>query len=88
MISSLKIVEAAENSGIDQNIILKFILNEWVVPLNKKELTLDEEDIERIKLIRELGEEFGVNDEAIPIILHLIDQLNHLHLSFKNNYCH
>lgn len=41
---------------------------------------LDEEDLARAKLIRELQEVFGVNDEAIPIILHLLDQLYFLKL--------
>jgi chaperone modulatory protein CbpM len=35
-----------------------------------------DEDIRRAHLIVELQRDFGVNDDAIPIILHLIDQLH------------
>ena len=36
----------------------------------------DEEDVCRILLIHDLKDKFGVNDEAVPVILHLVDQLN------------
>lgn len=36
----------------------------------------DMEDIARMLLIRDLKEDFGVNDESIPVILYLIDQLH------------
>lgn len=75
--------EAAYECGIDQEIILQFIDYEWIQPADTKNLILDEEDIARIKLISELRQNLGVNDDAIPIILHLIDQLNQLHLRLK-----
>jgi chaperone modulatory protein CbpM len=40
------------------------------------EAWLDDEDLARAALIRELLDEMGVNDESVPIILHLIDQLH------------
>lgn len=38
-------------------------------------IQLDEQDVARIYLIDELRRNFGVNDEGIPLILYLIDQL-------------
>lgn len=52
-------------------------------PRTLQQPLLDEEDIARARLIWELQKEFGVNDEAVPIILHLIDQLNRIHLEAK-----
>jgi chaperone modulatory protein CbpM len=76
--------EASIHCGINQEIIKQFIQYEWISPVDPSELKLDEEDIARILLIWELKQELGVNDEAVPIILHLIDELNHLHLLAKN----
>lgn len=70
-------------SAEEADLIEHFIIEEWVTPKVEKELTLDEEDVARIMLINELKKDFGVNDEAIPIILHLIDELNHLHINLK-----
>lgn len=75
--------DAADQCGINPEVIKKFIASEWINPVDPKELKLDEEDIARAQLIWELKEDLGVNDEAVPIILHLIDELNHLHLEFK-----
>lgn len=80
-----KLSEAENICGVNQSLILQFISDHWITPADPINLNLDEEDIERIRLICELKEDLGVNDEAVPIILHLIDQLNHLHRSMKNN---
>ena len=68
--------EAAELFGVEQVIVVEMIRHEWVHPA--EELTLDEEDVARIQLILELRHQFGANDEAIPVILHLMDQLYYL----------
>jgi chaperone modulatory protein CbpM len=46
-------------------------------------MIFDEEDLARIRLIYELQMDMGVNDEAIPVILHLVDQLNRVHIEVK-----
>ena len=65
--------EAKEEFGIDEQRVVHYIHNEWIAPVEPSRL--DEEDIARARLITELQEVFGVNDEAVPIILHLLDQL-------------
>jgi len=72
-----KIDDVAASYGISTDIIIGFIHEKWICPIDKPLLMLDEEDIARINLINELRDDFGVNDEAISIILHLIDQLNY-----------
>lgn len=62
--------------AIEEKLLVRFVAEEWVLPRERDALQFDEEDLARILLIQELRMDFGVNDEAIPVILHLIDQLN------------
>ncbi len=78
-----ELIEAAEKTGVDEDIIKQYINYEWVSPIEPDELKLDIEDLARIELIWELKSGMGVNDESMSIILHLIDELNHLHLELK-----
>lgn len=68
--------EISDICGIPSTIIVHFIEEEWVSPIDQELKMLDEEDVCRILLINDLKERFGVNDEAVPVILHLVDQLN------------
>lgn len=73
---------ACAERGFEEAVIISFIEREWLVPeaapLDESEWALDDEDLARARLIIELREELGVNDESIPIILHLLDQLHAL----------
>lgn len=80
---TFELIEAAGRSGVPPEEIKQYIISEWVNPNDPQELKFDVEDIARIQLIWDLKEQLGVNDDAVPIILHLIDELNHLHLNFK-----
>lgn len=80
---TLRIEEAAQEMGVDLKIVLEFIQNEWIQPAEPDPIALDEEDIARIRLITQLRGEFGVNDEAVPIILHLLDQLHQMHYQLR-----
>ena len=71
------LTEVSELTGIDRSIVITFIQREWIFPVTKDEI--DQEDVARIRLIEELRCSFGANDEAIPLILHLLDQLYYLH---------
>lgn len=72
-----KISEVSEITGLEETRIVSWIEREWISP--PREDLLDEEDIARIRLIEELLEDFGVNEDAIPLVLHLVDQLYCLH---------
>ncbi len=82
---TFEISEAANHCGIEAEEILQFISFEWIQPMEIEKLLLDEDDLSRIRLISELKNKLGVNNEAVPIILHLVDQLNHLHLGLRND---
>lgn len=83
-LTRFEITEVANQCGIDTETILQFISEEWITPTDPTNLRLDEEDIARIQLIWDLQQDLGVNDESVPIILHLIDELNHLHLELRH----
>jgi chaperone modulatory protein CbpM len=80
--------EAAKICGVSCEIITRFIEEEWILPADHATPYLDSEDMARVKLIWELHNEFGVNDEAMPIILHLLDQLNRMHLELERFRIH
>ena len=74
----LKIEEAANELGVDQTLLVRFIEEHWILPVVKEQRAFDEEDLARSRLICALRNEFGVNDDAVPIILNLLDQMHYL----------
>lgn len=69
------VTEVATFTGLDKDMICICLSKEWILPTSPD--MLDEEDISRLHLIRDLLIDFDVNEESIPLILHLVDQLNH-----------
>jgi chaperone modulatory protein CbpM len=54
----------------------------WIVPpQTDPELMFSDVDLARAQLIRDLREDFGVNDEGVSVILHLVDQMHGLRRS-------
>src|SRR5258707_5362995 len=51
----------------------------WLVPpQTEPELMFSDVDIARAQFIRDLRDDFGVNDEAVSVILHIVDQMHGL----------
>lgn len=75
--------ETCEFCRIEEKEILRFISYEWIHPVDIENQFFDEEDIARISLVQELEDKLGVNEEGVDIILHLLDQLNRLHIEIK-----
>lgn len=69
------IIEASELAGLEPAYVVQWIEHEWLSLADPATERLDEEDVSRLRLIRDLRADFGANDEAIPVILHLLDQL-------------
>lgn len=56
--------------------VSEWITEHWVLPIEEDGLLLfDEADLARVKLIVELRRDLEVNDEAIPVVLRLLDQV-------------
>jgi chaperone modulatory protein CbpM len=48
----------------------------WVAPaLGEAGPVFDEVDLARIRLVRELRDDLGLDEDAIPVVLSLVDQL-------------
>lgn len=75
-------------SGLEQETLVSWIEEEWLIPDGAQdETSFSQIDLARARLIRDLKEDLGVNDQGVGLILHLIDQLhgvrrilNELHL--------
>lgn len=53
-----------------------WIEQHWVLPVqNQGSFFFDEADVARVRLITELRNDMGVNDDAIPVVLRLLDQI-------------
>jgi chaperone modulatory protein CbpM len=50
----------------------------WILPDQSSSSALSEIDLARARLIHDLKHGLGVNDEGIPVILDLVDQLHGL----------
>ena len=51
----------------------------WLIPdQTSGGLNFSEMDLARAHLIRDLKADFGVNDEGVDVVLHLVDQLHGL----------
>ncbi len=63
-------------SHLDAPTLNAWVEAEWLVPVtSRKKFFFSEADLARARLIQDLKVDFGVNDEGITIILHLLDQL-------------
>ncbi len=81
--SVLNITEIIQSYELSEKFIVECIRSEWIIPCDCEKNLLDEEDIARLMLIRDLKRDFGVNDESVPIILHLLDQIHALQARVK-----
>jgi chaperone modulatory protein CbpM len=71
--------EFIDRSHLDVPTLNAWIEAEWLMPVTNQEAFLfSEADLARARLIRDLKGDFGVNDEGIAIVLHLLDQLHGL----------
>lgn len=53
-----------------------WIEQHWVLPVEVEgDLLFDDTDVARVKLIAELRNDLGVNEDAIPVVLRLLDQV-------------
>lgn len=65
--------------GLSSERLSIFVAQSWVRPrLTQTGRVFDEIDIARLRLIVELTEDLAVNDEAVPLILNLIDEVSTL----------
>jgi chaperone modulatory protein CbpM len=65
-------------AGLDRGEIVRWVENRWILPEQRDGgggWRFREVDIARVELIRDIRHEFVVDDEAMPLVLSLIDQV-------------
>ena len=71
--------EFLKRARLDSDAIDLWVDAGWLAPRHASgEWTFSEIDLARTRLIQDLTRDLGVNDEGIPIILGLVDQLHGL----------
>ena len=71
--------ELLSSARVDRETLDLWVEAEWIVPAAvADDLTFSERDLARVNLIRDLTVDFGVNEEGISVILHLLDQVHGL----------
>lgn len=73
---NMRIQDSPVDRQFDAEAVELWIEAGWLLPLQEGESRLSDVDLARAQLIHELKHDLGVNDEGIPLILDLIDQLH------------
>ena len=79
----LEISYICEEFDLSEETILSWIKCRLIQPADLSGPFFDEEDLSRIRLISEVKSLYQVNDDAIEIILHLIDQIHLLNSEIR-----
>jgi chaperone modulatory protein CbpM len=81
----MEMQQLIERSHLDPGVVNAWIEAEWLQPATDGTgLDFSEADFARALLIQELRMDFGVNDDGIAIVLHLLDQLYGLRSLLKD----
>jgi chaperone modulatory protein CbpM len=76
--------EFLTNAGLQVQTLELWLDQRWLIPDQASdEMMFSDTDVARACLIRDLKGDFGVNDEGIDVILHLVDQLHGLRGAFE-----
>lgn len=68
-----------DRAGIQVDVLEFWLEQQWVIPAQTREgMDFSERDVARANFIQDLKNDFGVNDEGIDVVLHLVDQLHGL----------
>jgi chaperone modulatory protein CbpM len=66
-------------SGLQVQTLEFWLEQRWLIPQESSAgMTFSDMDVARVRLIQDLKTGFGVNDEGVDVILHLVDQLHGL----------
>jgi chaperone modulatory protein CbpM len=66
-------------SGLDRIELLRWVDNRWVLPERQGgSWVFREVDVARVELILEIRREWALDDEAMPVVLGLLDQVYEL----------
>jgi chaperone modulatory protein CbpM len=62
--------------GLDRRDLMRWVENRWVLPERREQTWLFHEvDVARVELILDIRREFAIDEEALPLVLGLLDQV-------------
>jgi chaperone modulatory protein CbpM len=65
--------------GLDRRDLIRWVENRWVLPERGDQTWLFHEvDVARVELILEIRQEFAIDEDALPVVLGLLDQVYEL----------
>ena len=65
--------------GLDPGDLMRWVENRWVLPERRGQTWLFHEvDVARVELILDIRQEFAIDEEALPLVLGLLDQVYNL----------
>jgi chaperone modulatory protein CbpM len=71
------IAHVASEIGVAVEDLTVWIERRWVLPARHgNEMAFDAADLARIRMIMDFHEDLAINDEAMPVVLDLIDRLH------------
>ena len=80
----ISVREFLVRARLERHSLETWIAAGWLVPpQTEPEPMFSDVDLARAQLIRDLREDFGVNDEGVTVILHLLDQMHGLRRSMQ-----
>jgi chaperone modulatory protein CbpM len=72
----ISIIEFCTRTRLDRPVVETWVEAGWLMPPQAEpELAFAEIDVARARLIAELRNDLGVNDEGVAVALHLLDQV-------------
>jgi len=76
MTTLVKVDEVLVTVEIGASELHAWIEQNWVLPVEDNgDFYFDDTDVARVRLIAELRNDLGVNEDAIPVVLRLLDQV-------------
>ncbi len=76
--------EFLTSSGLQVQTLEIWLEQRWLIPQNTSDgIQFSDIDVARARLIQELKNDLGANDEGIDVILHLMDQLHGMRRALK-----
>jgi chaperone modulatory protein CbpM len=70
-------------SGVQVQTLEFWLEQEWLIPQQvDTEMRFSDGDVARARLIQNLKADFGVNDQGVDVVLHLVDQLHGMRRAF------
>jgi chaperone modulatory protein CbpM len=62
--------------GLERRELVHWVENRWVLPERQQDTWIFHEvDVARVELILEIRKEFGIDDDALALVLSLLDQV-------------